>query len=634
MISMRVHIGFVVFAVIGGFHGALAQDVPPPPTKDLKSIRYSPYPAQDFPNQVFYGDTHLHTSYSTDAGMGGCTLGPEDAYRFAMGATVKSSTGVPARLSRSLDFLVIADHAENLGLAPAIAVSDQELLKNAWGKMLHDLARSGRDGGIEAYDKWLHQMNIRENPLAGSGLGKTYWHKLVDAAEKYNQPGQFTALIGFEWTAMPKGNNLHRNVVFRDGGDKAKQIIPISQYETNDPEKLWQWMADYEQKTGGRLLAIPHNGNISNGLMFDVETFTGGPITKEYAEQRMKWEPIYEITQMKGTGEAHPLLSRDDEFADFELWDKGSFGPQPKTAEMLPREYAREALKQGLAYEQSLGVNPFKFGVIGSTDAHTGLASTEENNYFGKVTPLEPSADPIRFEETIVGRSAPAGSQTFSAEVSSGGLAAVWARENTREAIWDAFARKEVFATTGTRLRVRVFGGFGFQADDLARSNFPEYGYQQGVPMGGDLRTAPTGKSPAFLVRAIRDADGANLDRVQIIKGWLDAQGQTQERIWDVAVSGKRQIGENGRCVTPVGNTVNVPEATYTNGIGAPALEAYWQDPAFDPKQRAFYYVRVIEIPTPRWTTYDAKIFGVTLPEGVPSSIQERAFTSPIWYTP
>ena len=412
--------------------------------------------------------------------------------------------------------------------------------------MIHDLARSGLDGSREAFDKWIYQMTIRrENPLKEAvGLQRTYWHKLVEAADKYNQPGRFTAFIGFEWTSGPNGNNLHRNVVFRDGGDKAKQIIPISQYESFDPEVLWQWMADYEQKTGGRLLAIPHNGNLSNGLMFDVETFTGGPITKEYAERRMKWEPVYEITQMKGTGETHPRLSPDDEFADFELWDKGSFGPQPKTAEMLPREYAREALKRGLAYEQSLGANPFKFGVIGSTDAHTGLASTEEDNYFGKVTPLEPSADPIRFEEPIIGRAAPAGSQILAAQVSSGALAAVWARENTREAIWDAFARKEVFATTGTRLRVRVFGGFGFQADDLVRSDFPAYGYQKGVPMGGDLRTAPTGKSPAFLVRAIRDPDGANLDRVQIIKGWLDAQGKTHERIWDVAVSGKRSIDQ------------------------------------------------------------------------------------------
>ncbi len=632
---MRFLIGCIVLAIAAGVQGTMAQDIPPPPTKDWKSIRYSPYPGQDFPNQVFYGDTHLHTSYSTDAGMVGCTLGPEEAYQFALGATVTSSTGVAARLSRPLDFLVIADHAENLGLAPAIAVSDPELLKNPWGKSVHDLARSGLDGAREAFDKWIYQMTIRDNPLKESvGLQRTYWHKLVEAAEKYNQPGRFTAFIGFEWTSAPNGNNLHRNVVFRDGGDKAKQVIPISQYESFDPEDLWQWMADYEQKTGGRLLAIPHNGNLSNGMMFDVETFKGKPITKGYAERRMKWEPIYEVTQMKGTGETHPRLSPDDEFADFELWDKGSFGPQTKTAEMLPQEYAREAYKRGLALEKSLGVNPFKFGVIGSTDAHTALASTEESNYFGKVTPLEPSADPIRFEEPIIGRAAPAGNQILASHISSGALAAVWARENTREAIWDAFARKEVFATTGSRLRVRVFGGFVFKADDLFRSDFPSYGYQAGVPMGGDLRTAPAGKSPAFLVRAIRDPDGANLDRIQVIKGWLDAQGKTHERIWDVAVSDNRPIGKDGRCAKAVGSTVNVAEANYTNAIGAAALEAYWQDPDFDPAERAFYYVRVIEIPTPRWTTYDAKIFGVKLPEDVPATIQERAYTSPIWYTP
>ncbi len=632
---MRIAISLCFWIGLGISQFVPAQDIPPPPDRDLKSIKYSPFPGQEFPNQVFYGDTHLHTSYSTDAGMVGCTLSPEDAYRFALGATVTSSTGVPARLSRPLDFLVIADHAENLGLAPAIAISDPDLLKNPWGKAVHDLAHSGLDGQREAFDRWIEKLSTRDDPLKEAvGMQSLYWNKLVDAADKYNQPGRFTAFIGYEWTSAPNGNNLHRNIVFRDGGDKAKQVVPFSQYDSDNPEDLWQWMADYEQKTGGQMLAIPHNGNLSNGMMFDVETFHGGPLTKEYAELRMKWEPVYEITQMKGTGETHPRLSPDDEFSDFEIWDKGSFGPVPKTVDMLPREYAREAFKRGLAYEQALGANPFKFGVIGSTDAHTGLASTEENNYFGKVTPLEPSADPIRFEEAIIGRAAPAGNQIHAREVSSGALAAVWARENTREAIWDAFARKEVFATTGTRIRVRIFGGFEFAANDLQRSDFAAYAYDHGVPMGGDLSAAPTGKSPAFLIRALRDPDGANLDRVQIVKGWLDDQGKTHERIWDVAVSDQRVIDQDGRCPTAVGDTVNVQDATYANSIGAPAMEAFWHDPQFDPRQRAFYYVRVIEIPTPRWTTYDAKVFGVDLPEDVPTKIQERAFTSPIWYSP
>ncbi len=303
------------------------------------------------------------------------------------------------------------------------------------------------------------------------------WAKLTAAAEKYNEPGRFTAIIGFEWTSMPNGNNLHRNVLFRDGKAKADQIIPISQYDTVDPEKLWEWMGAYEQKTGGKLLAIPHNGNLSNGLMFDDVTLTTKkPLDRQYAEQRMRWEPLYEITQMKGDGETHPGLSPNDEFADFERWDKGSFGAQTKTRDMLPREYAREAFKRGLAYEASLGANPFKFGVVGSTDAHTSLPTTQEDNFFGKVVLLEPSRDPIRFEEVVAGRPAPKGFQSYARNTSASGLAGVWARDNTRESLWDAMSRKEVFATTGTRLQVRVFGGFGFAAADLDRSDFAESG--------------------------------------------------------------------------------------------------------------------------------------------------------------
>ena len=442
---------------------AIAQDAPHT-VLDKAKVKYSPYPEEHFPNQVFFGDTHLHTSYSTDAGMIGNTLGPEEAYRFARGETVTSSTGVPARLNRPLDFLVVSDHAENLGLAPAIAESNPELLKNAWGKSQHDLVKQGTIEGVtKAYDNWMAVMGVRKDPLKEmTALTKSMWQKVTAAAEKYNEPGRFTALIGYEWTSNPDGNNLHRNVIFRDGKDKADQIVPFSQYDSIDAEDLWQWMADYEKKTGGRLLAIPHGGNISNGLMFDDVTLTTKkPLDRDYAERRAKWEPLYEATQIKGDGEAHPLLSTRDEFAGFEIWDKGSFGPQVKTKDMLPREYAREALKRGLAYEAKLGVNPFKFGMVGSTDSHTSLATTEENNFFGKVVILEPSADPIRFEEVITGRPAPKGHQIYARQSSASGLAAVWARENTREALWDAMARKEVYATTGTRLRVRVFAWLG-----------------------------------------------------------------------------------------------------------------------------------------------------------------------------
>ncbi len=607
-----------------------AEDIPGPIDRE---VEYSPYPGQDFPNQVFFGDTHLHTSYSTDAGMVGARLGPEDAYRFARGETVVSSMGVPARLNRPLDFLVVADHAENLGLAPAIAESNTKLLQNEWGKTQHDLVMSGRDGSIKAYENWMATTAKRVDPLLDMPeLMAEYWLKEIDAAEKYNEPGIFTAFIGYEWTSMPDGNNLHRNVIFRDGGDKARQIVPFSQYDSFDVEDLWSWMDAYEEKTGGNLLAIPHNGNISSGMMFDDVTYTGKPLTKEYAERRQQREPIYEITQMKGDSEAHPILSPNDEFADYETWDKASFGPALHTDAMLPREYVREAWKRGLAYEAQIGSNPFKFGVLGSTDSHTGLSTAEEDNYFGKVTPLEPSADPIRFDEVIAGRTAPDGQQIYARMIGAAGLAAVWARENTREAIWDAMARKEVFGTTGTRIRVRTFGGYGFSEEDLLRSDFAENGYDNGVPMGGDL--ARSDEAPTFLVRAVRDPDGANLDRIQIIKGWIDAEGASKERIYDLAVSDDREIGADGRCKTPVGNTVNVKDASFTNAIGTPVLQAHWMDPDFDPATKAFYYVRVIEIPTPRWTTYDAKIFGVKLPDDVPASIQERAYTSPIWYNP
>ena len=604
----------------------------PGPTKE--QINYSPYPEENYPNQVFFGDTHLHTSYSTDAGMVGCTLGPEDAYRFARGVTVISSHGIPARLRRPLDFLVVSDHAENLGLAPAIAESNPELLKNKWGKMEHDLVKSGIDGAIKAYDNWMAVTAKRENPLQEmTGLTKTMWQREIDAAEKYNEPGNFTAFIGYEWTSMPNGNNLHRNIIFRDGGDKASQIVPFSQYDSFDPEDLWKWMADYERRTGGKLLAIPHNGNLSSGLMFDDVTYSKKPLTKAYAETRMRWEPVYEVTQMKGDGEAHPALSPNDEFADYETWDKASFGPTLHTPDMLPREYAREAYKRGLSYEAKLGVNPFKFGLIGSTDSHTALSTAEENNFFGKVSVLEPSADPVRFDEVIAGRTASKGHQLYARMTSAAGLAAVWARENTRAALWDAMKRREVFATTGTRIRVRVFGGFGFAPSDMTRSDFAAHGYKMGVPMGGDLKEAPKGTAVALMIRAVKDPDGANLDRVQVIKGWLDAAGKRHEKVYDVAWSDNRKQGSDGK-VPPVGNTVNVKEVTYANSIGAPYLEAYWKDPAFDPAERAFYYVRVLEIPTPRWTTYDAKVFGVKLPNDVPASIQERAYTSPIWYTP
>jgi len=615
--------------------GAFAQDAPPPTDRD---VEYSPYISEDFPNQVFFGDTHLHTAYSADAGLVGATTTPDDAYRFARGEVVISSNGIPARLQRPLDWLVVTDHAENLGIPIALEEQDSSLQQNEWGRTIAaTFAPRTEDARLEAYIQWFGAVNDPDgsDPMAGTDFGRTMWQRATQAAEDHNVPGSFTAIIGFEWTSGPDGNNLHRNVIFRDGKELADRIVPISAYDSDDPEVLWEWMADYEASTGGQLLAIPHNGNLSNGLMFDDVTLSGEPLTADYAERRQRWEPVYEITQIKGDGEAHPLLSPTDEFADYYTWDKGSFGEQLKTPDMLPREYARSAWRRGMQYEAELGVNPFKFGVVGSTDSRTGLSTAQENNFFGKVTMVEPTADPIRFEEAITGRFSPddPSDDLVHSDALAAGIAGVWARENTRAAIWDALKRKETFATTGTRLRVRLFGGWAFEASDLVRSDFAAHGYAAGVPMGGDLTDAPPGAAPGFLVRALRDPDGANLDRVQIIKGWTTANGETAEQVYDVAWSDGRVPGADGR-LPPVGNTVNVAAASYTNDIGDPFLEAYWQDPDFDPAQRAFYYVRVLEIPTPSWLAYDALVFGVEIPEGKTVVQQERAYTSPIWYTP
>ena len=470
-----------------------------------------------------------------------------------------------------------------------------------------------------------------KNPFSSDEATVSIWQNFIETAETYNEPGRFTAMTGFEWSSTPDGNNLHRVVVFADGVDKTSRTTPFSLFDSQDPEDLWRYLQDYEAKTGGRGITIPHNGNLSNGLLFNEETFEGGPLTRAYAETRMRWEPIIEVTQIKGDGETHPLLSTDDEFADYETWDVSNLdGSAPKKPEMLQYEYARSALKLGLKLGKDLGANPYKFGLSGASDTHTALATTREENFFGKYAQTEPSPD--RFYNEVIPADDPNLRILTSQEVASG-LTAVWARENTRRAIFDAMKRKEVYATTGTRIRVRVFAGWDFEASEVSRPDFTEQGYLRGVPMGGDLMVRPDGTAPTFMIRALRDPDGANLDRIQIIKGWYDANGETHELIYDVICSDGRAI-ENRRCQQPVGNTIDIASARYTNTIGSAVMAAHWEDPDFDPNHPAFYYVRVLEIPTPRWTTYDAAFFGVDLPDTVPATIQDRAYTSPIWYTP
>jgi hypothetical protein len=623
---------------------ALAQ-VPPPPDgaealSDLYRGRaYSPYAGRNFPSSVFWGDTHLHTSLSIDAGAFGNRLGLDEAYRFARGDEVTTSTGLKARLSRPLDFLVIADHSDAMGFFPDLFAGATHILDDPLGRDWYDRIQAG-DGVTVALEiiTMASQGDLPDVIVENYGPdAKAYrgaWQATVDAAEAYNDPGHFTAFIGYEWTSLVRGNNMHRVVIYRDGGDKGSQMVPFTMSPpigSTNPRDLWRWLETYEEKTGGEVLAIAHNGNLANGIMFPLEAqYDGRALDEEYVTKRARWEPLYEATQIKGDGETHPLLSPEDEFADYETWDVGNLDvSEAKTDAMLAGEYAREALKRGLAIEARLGTNPYAFGMIGSTDSHTSLATAQEDNFFGKHAGYEPS--PERMTHPFM--STESGTIYAWQQVSSG-LAAVWANDNTREAIFDAMERKEVYATTGSRLAVRFFGGWDYTEQDM-NSRQPAFaGYEKGVPMGSDLRARPSGAgAPTFMVYSLRDAQGANLDRIQIIKGWLAEDGETHEQVYDVAWSGSRQPGTDGK-LPPVGNTVDVANANWTNTIGSAELGTVWTDPGFDPAQKAFYYARVIEIPTPRWTTYDAFRFGIPIPEGAPTTTQERAYTSPIWYTP
>jgi Protein of unknown function (DUF3604) len=597
---------------------------------------YSPYAGRNFPTRPLFGDTHLHTSFSMDAGAFGARLGPVDAYRFAKGEEVMASSGQPAKLSRPLDFLVVSDHSDNMGFFPQLLAGNPAMLSDPTGRRWYDMIQSGHgaDAAIEiivAFSQGTFPAALASLP--GTPAYESAWRETIKAAEEANDPGRFTAFIGYEWTSNTGGNNLHRNVIFRDGSARASLVEPFTVVQplgSDNPRDLWKWMEAYESKTGGSVLAIAHNGNLSNGRMFPIiESFTGKPIDREYAETRAKWERLYEATQIKGDGETHPYLSPNDEFANFERWDKGNLDlSELKKPEMLEYEYARSALKLGLKLESELGVNPYKFGMIGSTDAHTGLAAVEEDNFFGKTSSSEPSPDRanhpfVKTEKAVI----------MGWETTASGYAAVWASENTREAIFDAMQRRETYATTGPRMLVRFFGGYDFTPADANTRSPAVIGYTKGVPMGGDLEAAPAGKVPSFLVAALKDPIGANLDRYQIVKGWVDAKGEMQEKVYDVAWSGDRKPGADGK-VPSVGSTVDVANATWTNTIGAPELIAVWTDPDFDPTQRAFYYGRVLEIPTPRWTAYDAEYFNVKMAPEVPMQMQERAYTSPIWYSP
>jgi hypothetical protein len=620
---------------------ALGQDTGTP-DKD-KVVRppkpYSPYVDQHFPQRVLWGDAHHHTSLSVDSGLIGNTNSPDVSFRLARGEEVVSNTGQRVQLIRPLDFLVVTDHAEYLGIAKLLNEGDPRLLATDIGKEWYEDMKGSKEKAWQTVISMQNDFTSGVPRFDDPKVTRSVWDDVVDIASQYNQPGTFTALNGYEWSTVssgkdgsgPAGANLHRVVIFRDGPDRVKQVLPFSAFDSGDPEKLWEFMAAYEQNTGGQILAIPHNGNISNGQMY-AEVIKGKDMTQDYAERRARWEPLMEATQEKGDGETHPKLSPEDEFADFENWDFGDSFGNPKEDWMLQYEYARSTLKNGIRLEDKLGANPFKYGMIGSTDNHVSMTTTREENYFGKLPSEDPSPD--RYKGVFLKDSQTGDVIVSDWQLVASGLVAVWARENTREEIFDAMARKEVYASTGTRITVRVFAGWDFKPDEVQRPDFAAQGYARGVPMGGDLLTAPADAAPTFMIRALRDPDGANLDRVQIIKGWLGDDGETEERIYDVAVSDGREIGSDGRARTPVGSTVDIADASYTNSIGDVMFMAHWRDPDFDPDQRAFYYVRVIEIPTPRWTAYDAKRFGITMPDEIPMTVTDRAYTSPIWYTP
>ncbi|RKZ15918.1 hypothetical protein DRQ53_07695 [bacterium] len=641
----RSYVMLLVLAVLLMAMPAAAQDAGHASKETLSNAytgsAYSPYAGRHFPERPLWGDTHLHTSLSMDAALFGNRLGPREAYRFAMGEEVIASSGQPVRLARPLDWLVVADHSDGMGMVTDIAAGKPDLLAYEQAARWYEGMSAGGDASVAAaldlistfsQGKMDPEMFALYSP--GSKLYKNLWEQVVADAEAANDPGRFTALIGFEWTSLVEGNNMHRVVIMRDGPTRARQVVPYTTQApvgSIDPRDLWKYLTNYEELTNGDILAIAHNGNLSNGIMFPLEKqWNGKKLDDNYLTQRNKWEPLYEVTQIKGDGETHPFLSPDDEFADYETWDVGNLDASvAKTDEMLAGEYAREALKRGLLIESKTGTNPYKFGLIGSTDSHTSLATTEEENFFGKHSGYEPKAGRMThpFMKTENG-------EIIGWQMVSSGLAAVWATENTRAAIFDAMQRKEVYGTTGPRMSLRMFGGWDFTEQDLNSRIPATVGYQKGTPMGGDLRARPEdAAAPTFMVYALRDPIGANLDRIQIVKGWLDADGQTQEKVYDVAWSGDRTQDANGK-LAPVGNTVDVANANWINSIGSGDLGTVWTDPDFDPEQRAFYYARVLEIPTPRWSTYDAFRFGEDLPEGAPTSTQERAYSSPIWYQP
>jgi hypothetical protein len=624
--------------------------------------------AQSYPDKLLWGDTHLHTNLSTDAYfLGNRSADADTAYRFAKGEPViHPYHRARMQLKSPHDFLAVSDHAEMIGVPYSLfTLKDKRLTSTRLGRRLSisyaagdirntfglfilainsaDMDDSARPPRIDLLTalrwrledlvkpadlerramRWLQSDPSLLSDLQIDDLARTHWSSNMDAAEKHNQPGKFTTLVAWEYSPTPDGANLHRIVVSSVAPSAAKSFLPYSSNDSNDPADLWRWLDETRRKTGGEFISIPHNSNISKGRMFATVDYEGRPIDADYARLRAAWEPIAEVTQIKGTSETHPDLSTNDDFAGFEFFNRliEARADAQQTPTVTRADYVRGALKTGLELERSIGVNPYKLGMIGSTDSHSGLSTAEEDNFAGKMA----------IDSIPENKESGLGGLVSGWEMSASGLAAVWARENTREEIIAAMKRREVYGTTGPKMSVRFFGGFGFTAEDAAARDLAAVGYAKGVPMGGDLTAAPS--APSFLVQAVKDPIGANLDRVQIVKGWLGSDGKARERVFDVAWSSGRAIGPEGKLLA-VGDTVNLAGASYANSIGAAELATVWTDPEFDPAARAFYYVRVLEIPTPRNSTYDSVALGKAPPKDKSPTIQERAYTSPIWYSP
>jgi hypothetical protein len=573
-------------------------------------------------NNAYFGDVHVHTGWSFDGFTNGSKTTPTDAYAWAQGKAITGSGGPDMQIKTPLDFYMVADHAEMMGVFNQMANPESPLSRTELAKGVTSPDANTR---LQAFAGILRDMSAGtlDPMLTDTKLARSVWADIIKAADANYIPGKFTTFAGFEWTSNPDKRNLHRVVVFRD--TRHLPDMALSALDSDDPETLWKWM-DAQRAKGSTLFAIPHNGNASDGLMFDLVKRDGKPIDAAYNKTRADNEPLYEITQIKGTSETDPELSPNDEFAGFELWDY-TLSADYERPTRSRGSFARQALLDGMSQAKAGAGNPFKFGFIGDTDTHNAAASNEENNFTGKFA-FENNA-----KERLTGLpGAPAGQIQQIQEFSSGGLAGVWAPQNTREAIWDAMQRKETFGTSGPMIKVRFFGGFDFAVDDVNKADFVKLAYAKGVPMGGDLKPG-AGKVPTFLVMAMKDPKSGNLDRIQIVKGWLDSSGKQHEKIYDVVWSGNRKPGANGK-LPPVGNSVDVATATYSNDIGAAQLAIGWTDPKFKPGERAFYYARVLEIPTPRWNTYDAVRTKLPALTKVPSTIQERAWSSPIWYSP